>query len=159
MSAVPRSSINYYPSISYHPMRESDLAAVIAIEEKIYEFPWTLGNFRDSLRAGYPCWLCRDGDVLLGYSVLMNAAGEVHLLNLSIAGEHQRRGHGARLLVFLIANARAMKAEKIILEVRPSNPSAQKLYAGFGFKQIGVRRDYYPAAHGREDAWVFALEL
>jgi len=153
VSAVPQ------PETNYQPMREKDLAGVMAIEEAIYEFPWTLGNFRDSLRAGYMCWLCREGPELLGYSVLMNAAGEVHLLNLSIAGNRQGRGHGRRMLLFLVDNARIAKAEKIILEVRPTNSGAQNLYHDFGFRKVGVRRNYYPAAHGREDATVMALEL
>ncbi|MSQ52399.1 MAG: ribosomal-protein-alanine N-acetyltransferase [Betaproteobacteria bacterium] len=145
-------------------MREDDLSAVIAIEGKIYEFPWTQGNFQDSLRAGYICWLCREKRELLGYAVLMNVEVEVHvlevhLLNLSIAEPHQGLGHGRRMLLYLIDNARRAKAEKILLEVRPSNSGAIKLYTAFGFKQVGVRRDYYPAARGREDALVMALEL
>ena len=153
MSAVP------LPRVSYQSMRETDLAAVVAIESSIYEFPWTRGNFLDSLHAGYACWLCHDAQGLLGYAVLMNAADEVHLLNLSIAGQRQRQGHGARMLEFLIDNARLAKAGKIILEVRPSNEGARRLYANFGFRQLGIRRDYYPAAADREDALVLGLDL
>ena len=153
MSALPQ------PRTAYRLMREEDLAAVAAIEERIYEFPWTHGNFLDSLRAGYACWLCRDAQGLMGYAVLMNAADEVHLLNLSIALDHQRQGHGARMLEFLIGDARAAKARKIILEVRPSNEAGRRLYANFSFKQLGIRRDYYPATAGREDALVLALDL
>jgi ribosomal-protein-alanine N-acetyltransferase len=153
MSAVPQ------PRVGYQSMRESDLAAVAAIESSIYEFPWTHGNFLDSLRSGYTCWLCHDAQGLLGYAVLMTASDEVHLLNLSIAGRHQRQGHGARMLAFLIGNARLAKAGKIILEVRPSNEGARRLYANFGFRQLGIRRDYYPAAAGREDALVLGLDL
>jgi len=153
MSAVPQSRVQY------QSMRETDLAAVMAIEESIYEFPWTRGNFLDALHAGYGGWLCHDEQDLLGYAVLMPAADEVHLLNLSIAREHQCQGHGARMLEFLMGNVRAAKASKIILEVRPSNNAGRRLYANFGFRQIGVRRDYYPAAKGREDALVLALGL
>lgn len=153
MSALPQSRT------VYQLMREEDLAAVSAIEEGIYEFPWTQGNFLDSLRAGYSCWLCHDALDLVGYAVLMNASDEVHLLNLSVAGHHQRQGHGARMLEFLIGNARAAKAGKIILEVRPSNDAGRRLYANCGFRQLGIRRDYYPAALGREDALVLALDL
>lgn len=152
MSAVPKNRI------AYEAMQEIDLAAVMVIEQTIYEFPWTLGNFRDSLGAGYLCWICREAGQMLGYSVVMNAADEAHLLNLSIAPVHQRQGHGGRMLLFLIDNARSAKAGKIILEVRPSNVGAQKLYTGFGFREIGVRRDYYPTAKGREDALVMALQ-
>ena len=153
MSAVPK------PHTAYQLMREEDLAAVIAIEERIYEFPWTRGNFVDSLRAGYVCWVGHDEQGLLGYAVYMSAADEVHLLNLSIAGHRQREGHGARMLEFLVGKSRAAKATKIILEVRPSNDAGRKLYDNFGFRQLGIRRDYYPAAWGREDALVLALDL
>lgn len=153
MSAVLR------PEPGFEPMRESDLRAVLEIEESIYEFPWTLGNFRDSLRAGYACWVMREGRRLIGYAVLMLGAGEAHLLNLSVAAQSQRRGHGRTFLHGLIAIARERKAKIIFLEVRPSNLVGQRLYAGYGFRQIGVRRGYYPARRGREDALVLALDL
>jgi len=153
MSAVLR------PSPAFEPMRESDLRAVLEIEESIYEFPWTLGNFRDSLRAGYACWVVREGRRVLGYSVLMLAAGEAHLLNLSIAAAWQRRGHGRGMLHKLVQVAREHKAKVLFLEVRPTNEVGQRLYSGAGFRQIGVRRGYYPARKGREDALVLALDL
>jgi ribosomal-protein-alanine N-acetyltransferase len=132
---------------------------VLEIEESLYEFPWTLGNFRDSLRAGYGCWVVRDGRQLIGYAVLMLAAGEGHLLNLSIAAHAQRRGHGRNLLDDVVGVARSLDAKILFLEVRPTNEVGQRLYAGYGFKQIGVRRGYYPAHRGREDALVLALDL
>jgi ribosomal-protein-alanine N-acetyltransferase len=153
MSAVLRSAPDF------EPMRESDLRAVLEIEESIYEFPWTLGNFRDSLRAGYACWVYRDGNRLIGYAVLMLAAGEGHLLNLSVAAHAQRRGHGRNLLDQVVRVARERAAKVLFLEVRPTNQVGQRLYAGYGFRQIGVRRGYYPARRGREDALVLALDL
>ena len=153
MSAVLRSA----PELG--PMRESDLRAVLEIEESLYEFPWTLGNFRDSLRAGYACWVLREGRNVIGYAVLMLAAGEAHLLNLSVAAGSQRRGHGRDLLHKLVEFAREHKAKVLFLEVRPTNEVGLRLYAGLGFRQIGVRRGYYPARRGREDAFVLALDL
>ena len=153
MSAVLRSAARF------EPMAETDLKAVLDIEQGIYAFPWTPGNFRDSIRAGYSCWVCRDGRELIGYAVLMLAAGEAHLLNLSIAAHRQRQGHGRRLLNHLIENARKHGAQLLFLEVRPSNEAAKQLYAGYDFRQAGVRRDYYPAHGGREDALVLALNL
>jgi len=140
-------------------MREQDLAEVMAIEAAIYTHPWSRGNFADSLVAGYECRTWRlDGD-LLGYFVLMVAAGEAHLLNLSIAPAHQRRGHGTTLLREASVIARARGARAIFLEVRPSNRGAQALYTRFGFRKIGTRRGYYPAHAGREDALVLTLPL
>ncbi|HEY6240872.1 MAG TPA: ribosomal protein S18-alanine N-acetyltransferase [Burkholderiales bacterium] len=153
MSAVLR------PAPRFEPMNEADLRPVIEIEQSIYEFAWTIGNFRDSLRAGYGCWVYRDGRQLIGYAVLMLAAGEAHLLNLSVAAHAQRRGHGRSLLEHVVGIAREREAKILFLEVRPTNEVGQRLYAAYGFKQVGVRRGYYPARRGREDALVLALDL
>jgi len=153
MSAVLKDA----PQLS--PMREIDLDEVMAIERAIYSHPWTRGNFGDSLVAGYECRTWRLGEELLGYFVLMVAAGEAHLLNLSIAPGWQRKGHGSALLREAIAIARMRRARGIFLEVRPSNAGAQSLYTRFGFRRIGVRRGYYPAHSGREDALVLTLPL
>jgi ribosomal-protein-alanine N-acetyltransferase len=147
------------PGPRFEPMREEDLPVIVGVEEKIYEFPWTLVNFRDSLRSGYSCWLLREGSAPIGYAVLMLAAGEAHLLNLSIAPQAQGRGHGGRLLGSLIEVAREHGAKILFLEVRPSNGAGQQLYTSYGFTQVGVRRGYYPARHGREDALVLGLDL
>jgi ribosomal-protein-alanine N-acetyltransferase len=141
------------------PMREQDLAEVLAIENAIYTHPWTRGNFADSLRAGYECRTLRLGGELLGYFVLMVAAGEAHLLNLSIAARYQRSGHGSYLLREAAGLARGLRARSLFLEVRPSNRAAQGLYTRFGFRKIAVRRGYYPARSGREDALVLTLPL
>ena len=153
MSAVPR------PEPWVQPLAERDLDAVVAIENDLYEFPWTTGNFRDSLAAGYSCWSCGYTDGLLGYAVMMLGAGEAHLLNLSVAAPMQRNGYGARLLEHLIGVARGYGARLLFLEVRPSNPAARRLYLRFGFQQLGVRKGYYPARTGREDALLLSLEL
>ena len=147
------------PQQEFVPMGEGDLEAVIEIEQRIYAFPWTLGNFSDSLRAGYSCWVGRSGEGLLGYAVMMLAAAEAHLLNLTIDSAFHRRGHGSRLLRHLIGGARDNGAHILFLEVRPSNGTGLELYARHGLRQIGVRRDYYPAEGGRENALVLALEF
>lgn len=140
-------------------MREEDLEEVMAIENAIYSHPWTRGNFIDSLRAGYDCRTWRVEGELVGYFILMVAAGEAHLLNLSIAARHQRSGHGRALLREAADLARRRGARSLFLEVRPSNLAAQALYTRFGFRRIAVRRGYYPAHAGREDALVFTLAL
>ena len=147
------------PLIEMRPMVESDLQAVIAIEKAIYAFPWTEGNFRDSLAAGYRCSAyVRDGE-LIGYFVMMLAADEAHLLNLSIAAGCQRQGHGGMLLERLCELARRDGARLIFLEVRPSNVVGLHLYERHGFRRVGLRRGYYPAPDGREDALIFSLPL
>ena len=157
MSAVLKDERPGIPPLG--PMREQDLAEVMAIEDAIYSHPWTRGNFADSLRAGYECRTLRLGAGLIGYFVLMAAAGEAHLLNLSIAAVHQRTGYGSLLLREAAGLARGLGARSLFLEVRPSNRAAQALYTRFGFRRIGVRRAYYPAHAGREDALVLALPL
>ena len=141
------------------PMREDDLAEVMVIEKTIYTHPWSQGNFADSLRAGYECRTWRLNGELVGYFVLMAAADEAHLLNLSIAEPHQRRGHGAALLTEAATLARRLGAKNVFLEVRPSNRAAQGLYTRFGFRKVAVRKGYYPAHSGREDALVLTLAL
>jgi len=141
------------------PMRETDVASVMAIETRAYFSPWTEGIFRDCLRVGYSCWVAERDERLLGYGVLSVGAGEAHLLNLCVAPEHQGKGLGRRLLVHFIDAARGYGAEALFLEVRPSNQSAVHLYESSGFNQVGCRRDYYPAPKGREDALIFALAL
>jgi ribosomal-protein-alanine N-acetyltransferase len=140
-------------------MREADLAEVMPIEGAIYSHPWTRGNFADSLKAGYQCWTWRLDGELLGYFILLVAAGEGHLLNLSVAVSHQRLGHGSALLKEAMRIARVRGAQQVFLEVRPSNLGAKALYSRFGFSQVAVRPAYYPAHAGREDALVLTLAL
>src|SRR3982750_1344912 len=109
------------------PMRDEHLADVVAIESAIYTHPWTRGNFADSVRAGYECRSYRLNGQLIGYFVLMVAVGEAHLLNLSIAASHQRRGYGSVLLDEATRLARSLGAVNVFLEVRPSNRGAQEL--------------------------------
>jgi len=140
-------------------MRDQDLDEVLAIENAVYTHPWTRGNFADSLRSGYACRTWRAPGELVGYFVLMAAAGEAHLLNLSIAAAWQRRGHGTALLGEAMRVGRDLGARNIFLEVRPSNRPGQALYERHGFREIAQRRNYYPASSGREDALVLSRAL
>lgn len=146
------------------PMQRRDLGVVAAIERQIYPFPWTRGNFADSLTAGYDAWVFEDaavpGDALLGYAVVMWVPDEVHLLNLSVALTTQGAGVGRAMLEWLLRDAGRRGARGMMLEVRPSNARAIALYRSSGFAQIGLRKRYYPAANDtREDAWVLLRKL
>lgn len=141
------------------PMQTADLDAVMRIERKIYVHPWTRGNFRDSLNAGYSCWIYQFAQSIVGYAVMMVAADEAHLLNLSIAAMWQRQGWGKKLLQQVLDLARQHRARVMLLEVRPSNVAALGLYQSFGFKRIALRRGYYPAGPVREDAILLELRL
>ena len=147
------------PYIEMQPMQVADLDEVLAIEFAVCPFPWGRGNFSDSLSSGYSCWVCRVDGTLIGYFVLMLIVDEAHLLAISVAAKRQKLGFGARLLRQAMDIALQRGARTLLLEVRPSNASALSLYQQYGFKQIGVRRDYYPAEHGREDALVLTREL
>lgn len=150
-------------------MTPDDIPRVMQIEDDIYPFPWTAGNFADSLNAGYRCSLyCEsstgvgsnlEGSHLAAYAVVMIGAGEAHLLNLSVARAEQGRGLGARLLTLLMVQAHQDGAHNMLLEVRPSNTAGIALYSRAGFTQLGQRRGYYPAQQGREDALVFGRSL
>ncbi|CAN5180468.1 ribosomal protein S18-alanine N-acetyltransferase [soil metagenome] len=140
-------------------MRQADIDPVSAIELRAYPFPWTPGIFRDCLRAGHECWVLDSRAGIIGYGVLSTAASEAHVLNVCIAPEHQGHGHGRRMLRRLVDIARWHMADRVFLEVRPSNPGAIALYDSEGFNEIGRRPNYYPAKKGREDAIVMAMEL
>ncbi|MBV8123965.1 MAG: ribosomal protein S18-alanine N-acetyltransferase [Burkholderiaceae bacterium] len=142
------------------PMRLMDLDRVMDIEAQTYEFPWTRGNFVDSLADGHLARVLRDADgQIQGYFLAMYGVDEMHLLNISVAPEQQRRGWARLMLDALVAGARAEGKTQIWLEVRRSNARALQLYQHYGFKEVGLRRAYYPARDGREDALLFSLEF
>jgi ribosomal-protein-alanine acetyltransferase len=141
------------------PMREFDVEAVYAAELRTYAFPWSRGNFADSLQAGHSAWVGCLGQMVVAYAVMMMGFEEAELLNISVVPEMQRQGFGSELLDYLLDRARQFGAKRMLLEVRPGNPSGRGLYQRFEFCQIGRRRGYYPAASGREDALVMARTL
>jgi ribosomal-protein-alanine N-acetyltransferase len=143
----------------YRTMVPEDIETIVAIECNIYPHPWTRGNFVDSLAAGYDCRVLECAGEVAGYGVLMVAAGEAHLLNLSVARGWQRQGLGRALLEHFTQRARDGGADLLLLEVRPSNTAALALYEAAGLQRIGLRRGYYPAGERREDAVVMRKEL
>ena len=158
MSAVRAADLTIQATL--RPMRETDLDAVMRIEDVAYPFPWTRGIFRDCMRAGYPMWVQEREGAIVGYGVLSIAADEAHVLNLCTAPGNEGHGLGQRMLQALLRIARGGGAQRVYLEVRPSNPRAITLYDRSGFNEIGRRPRYYPAANsGREDAIVMAMEL
>jgi len=142
------------PQVRLRPMLESDLAAVVDIEQRVYPFPWTAGIFGDCLRVGYRCAVLELDVVTVGYGIIACGAGEAHLLNVCVREEFRNRGFGRALMNHLLALAAGAGAAVVFLEVRPANTAAVRLYEALGFSQIGVRRGYYQAVSGREDALV-----
>ena len=151
------------PDLVWSPMRLNDLASVMVIENQAYPFPWTSGNFTDSLTAGYEMSVLKEQNVMVGYLVWMAVVDEVHLLNIALSPARQGRGLGLWMMRYFIAQARTREFSKILLEVRPSNHGAIRLYRFLGFQKIGQRKGYYPQSAGsskeREDAIVMQLAL
>ena len=150
-----------FASALLRPMTVAALDGVLELELAVYPFPWTRGNFVDSLVAGYTAWTLNQVDgTLIGYCVAMFGVDEMHLLNITIAPALRRRGHARRLLAELVQLCRLRQAQRLWLEVRESNGEARETYRRLGFTPVGRRRGYYPApAATREDAIVMSLDV
>jgi ribosomal-protein-alanine N-acetyltransferase len=140
-------------------MTTNDLSAVVAAEALLHPSAWTLGNFLDSLKAGHGMWVATEADAMVGYAVTTQVLDEAHLLNISVLPECQRAGRGRSILQHLLRSTRNSGAARMYLEVRRSNHAAHQFYLKHDFIQIGLRKGYYPALAGREDAIVMAREL
>lgn len=145
--------------VDVRTMTTSDLQDVIAVEKRAYPHPWTLGIFRDCLRIGYNAWVMTLDDAVIGYGIVMLSPGEAHILNICIDPDYQRKGLGRYLLNHLVKKSNQTDVDMILLEVRRSNEHAQQLYLSEGFHELGVRKAYYPADNGREDAIILAKYL
>jgi ribosomal-protein-alanine N-acetyltransferase len=156
VSALPEPGLPGLPHLHFRPMQAADVDAVMVVERQCYPFPWTPGNFVDSLASGYETELALEpGGALAGYRVAMVGVDEMHLLNLGVRPDLQGRGLARRLLQRLADDCRRLALPTLWLEVRPSNERALMLYRRWGFREVGLRRGYYPAAQGRrEDAIV-----
>ncbi len=153
MSAVPK------PQYQFRAMTVADLDAIMEIEPHIYSHPWTRGNFADSLKSAHSAWVLLHNEEIIGYALMMMVLDEAHLLNLSVSKPYQKQGLGRLLLEHMISIAQALNAANMFLEVRASNISAIALYENIGFNEMAVRRGYYPAQHGREDAILMGLAI
>ncbi len=145
--------------LTFRQMALEDISAVIQLENEVYQFPWTDRIFKDCIRVGYDCWLAHLGNTVVAHAVISIAAGESHILNLSVTRNHQGKGIGKQFIQFLLNIARNKRAQIMMLEVRPSNIRAINCYSSAGFNEIGCRKDYYPAPNGKEDALLFAKQI
>jgi ribosomal-protein-alanine N-acetyltransferase len=150
------------------PATREDLPQILATEESSFSTPWSRGTFEALLpRAGVvlrvlevsppPGSEAGAGRVVAGHGILWAVGPEAEVANLAVAPAFRGSGGGALLLDVLLAEAGIRGVERVFLEVRASNPSALALYRSRGFKEIGVRKDYYRKP--REDALVLALDL
>lgn len=148
-----------YAEARLRPMTLADVPDVVAVERSSYPFPWSEGVFRDCVRVGYLCRVVEVAGQVGGYAIMSCGAGEAHVLNICIRSDLRSAGIGRRLMKFLLERARAAGMQDVFLEVRPSNPIAIRLYESLGFTRIGVRKAYYQASGGREDAWVYKCHI
>jgi ribosomal-protein-alanine N-acetyltransferase len=140
-------------------MLVTDLDEVIVIEKEVFLFPWTRGNFGDSISSGYHCYVLELGGHIFGYGVMTIGLDEAHLLTLSVTAGWQQEGWGEKLLQHFLCLAKEHHARSVFLEVRKSNLGAARLYERIGFTRIATRSGYYPAMGGHEDAIVMELTL
>ncbi len=141
------------------PMLATDLAAVHAIETAANQFPWSLKNFEDSLQSGYQGWVVREAEKVIAYALVQHVLDEAHLLNICVHPAEQGKGLGRQLLNAVIDAVCLRGSNLMVLEVRRSNRRAQELYLSAGFNEMSVRRGYYPAVQGREDAVMMGMTL
>lgn len=148
-----------YETVRFRPMTLVDVPAVVAVERGSYLFPWSEGVFRDCVRVGYLCRVVEFDGEIGGYGIMSYGAGEAHILNICIRNDLRGAGVGRRLMDFLLSRARDAEMQDVFLEVRPSNPVAIRMYESLGFAKVGVRKAYYQATGGREDALVYKRVL
>ncbi len=152
MSSVKRE--RELEAVDIRPMNELDVPVVGTIERAGYQFPWSEGIFRDCLRVGYVCRVIEVNGEMAGYGIMSIGAGEAHVLNICVREDYRCRGLARKIMLYLLDRARIAGMYEAFLEVRPSNTAAARLYHSLGFEQVGIRRGYYQAAAGREDAQV-----
>lgn len=144
---------------NFRLMQLEDVANVFVIDEEVYPFPWTEGIFSDCIKTGHLCIVNEVENKIVAYGVVGMIVDEAHILNLSVRGNCQGQGYGRSLLLYLLGLIKKAKATRALLEVRASNQVARNLYGSLGFEEIGVRKGYYPADDGREDAIVLAKAI
>jgi len=142
----------------FAPLTESDLDDVLPVENALFTDPWPRQFFLDEMRVlqAVTC-VARHRGRLAGYLLAWRLESEVHLGNLAVAAEYQRKGVGQALLDWLTSDARAHDASRITLEVRATNFAAQELYRRDGYKAVAIRRGYYQDTG--EDALVMLRDL
>jgi len=153
--------INSVPvkEIVFQVMTEADLDDILAIENVSHTHPWSIGIFQDCLRVGYYSPMLKSGEEIIAYGVMSIAVEEAHIFNVCVSSEYRGKGFGLQMMEHLLKVAKEKSAKSVFLEVRPSNEVAIQLYNKIGFLEVGIRKDYYPAKKGREDALIFAMDI
>ena len=147
-------------NVTSRAMLDEDLTQVSQIERDATAFPWSLKNFQDCLKAGHQAWVfCDLSEEIVGFTIVQKVVDETHLLNICVRQQEQGLGLGQLILNAVIAYAKQIDSVLIVLEVRRSNNRAQSLYSQAGFNEMSIRKDYYPAKQGREEAVLMGMDL
>ncbi|GAB3251065.1 GNAT family protein [Chitinimonas naiadis] len=141
------------------PLIEADLPAMAAIEAQLQAFPWTALQFIESYADGHRGWVADHGGEIVGFAVTSQVLDELSLLTLGVRQDWQRQGIARQLINHLVDTASEVGATVLMLEVRKGNAPARSLYRRLGFVETGLRKGYYRAEEGREDAILMALIL
>lgn len=151
MSAVMREGL--------YSLQIDDFAEAYTLELAAHAFSWSESVFRHSLQNAYRRFGQWHNGSLMAMAFFQCIEPEVELLNIAVSPAHQGRGIGRALLEATLAQFESQHYQRCFLEVRASNAAAIALYERLGFNQIGLRKNYYPTRQGREDAYLYALEL
>ncbi len=146
-------------AMALHKIKPSDVPEIVSIERQVQEFPWTMANFVSGIASGYYGWVARSMGAMAGFALLMDAPDMAHLMVIGVHPHEQRQGTGSLLLQQCITHCKQSKIPALTLEVRASNQQAINFYKKHGFVQQGVRKDYYPAQHGRENGLIMTLDI
>jgi ribosomal-protein-alanine N-acetyltransferase len=162
-------SSNQRPRLAITPMLLDDIPAIMELEARCFESPWSADIYRRELITSSfsfyhvvrPAVVSTDGDLppILAYGGCWVMGDECHLMTIATHPDWRRRRMSEWLLLDLLATARGRAAAQCTLEVRSGNDAAIALYEKLGFEQVGVRRNYYPASarRRREDALIMTL--
>ncbi len=151
--------MNNLKEFEYDYFGEEDIDIVLDIERQSNPFPWTIKNFKDCIEKGYYSLVLKEAKQVIGFAILSVSTEESHLLNIGLTALRRGQGLGRELLEKMIMAAEVMGSKKIFLEVRVSNIIAIDLYKASGFKEIGLRKNYYRIKDGREDAILMSKSL
>ena len=151
--------MNNLKEFEYDYFGEEDIDIVLDIERQSNPFPWTIKNFKDCIEKGYYSLVLKEAKQVIGFAILSVSTEESHLLNIGLTALRRGQGLGRELLEKMIMAAEIMGSKKIFLEVRVSNIIAIDLYKASGFKEIGLRKNYYRIKDGREDAILMSKSL
>lgn len=145
--------------LKIRPLCETDVEVVVEIAHQSQQNSWSYDVFKDCMKADYANYVLESDGVVVGFWVALLQGLECQLMNIGVAKACRRRGYGAQLLDHLLRHCKSSCCRRIILEVRASNTPAIQLYQSRGFREIGIRKRYYPTQGGREDAVVYFLEF